>query len=97
MLLEVRTQSIDALTCLWTCPEHGIAQPAIQGSRILNALIMRQINLIEADQRVNLCRFADGKVTVEHPEMRLGLCCGEDQHHLVEVSEHGLLDGSVIF
>src|SRR6266567_2002446 len=97
MLFEQAMQRIDALACLRTCPDHGIAQPAIQGCRFLHALIVWQIDLIEADQWVNLCRLADGKVTVEHTKMRLRLCCSEDQYYLVEVSEHGLLNGPVIF
>jgi hypothetical protein len=36
------------------------------------------------------CRLADNEETVEHAQVRFGLCAGKDQDYLVEIGDKDL-------
>src|SRR5215469_7545067 len=95
MLSQEGTQGFDTVSCLRACPDHRIAQSAIEVCRFLDTLIVRQVNLIEADDRANVRRLADCQVAVKHTKMWFRLCRGEDDQYLVEISEHRLRSGSL--
>ncbi len=86
---------LDACAARCADGEGAIADPLIEGGRRTPGSLLRQVDLVQADQGGDLLQLTDGQKSVQHlqPEVEVGLPEGEDEDRQVEVGDQGVFEG----